>query len=266
MYFNSNKNDTNIDKDFNNNKNILSTIISFFNKFKVPIIIGIVIIIIIIVIIIFTSNNNSNNTITPNVETYLVLSGDEVINIAQGDDYIEPGYKAYNENNEDLTKDVDITTNLNINQVGEYEITYKIGNVTKTRKINIIDKNNTTNEYTYIYLNTVNNNVDIYLKVGEKYTEPGYKVYSTSGKNLNDSVKITGSVDTSKRGNYTLTYSLTDENNKTISVTRTVIVMDTDINLSLNTTSYTNKNVEINVKVIDNYFDYLIKTQENKMI
>lgn len=42
------------------------------------------------------------------------------------------------------------------------------------------------------------------------------------------------------------------------SVNRLVAVMDANINLILNNTGYTNKNVTIYVGVIDDYFDYLM--------
>ena len=42
------------------------------------------------------------------------------------------------------------------------------------------------------------------------------------------------------------------------SVNRLVAVTDANINLILNNTGYTNKNVTIYVGVIDNYFDYLM--------
>ena len=74
---------------------------------------------------------------------------------------------------------------------------------------------------------------------------------TTSGKDLTSKVTITGKVDTSKKGTYKLTYSIVDSNNVTISVSRKVIVMDSDINLSLNTDKYTNNDVTINAYVID---------------
>lgn len=42
------------------------------------------------------------------------------------------------------------------------------------------------------------------------------------------------------------------------SVNRLVVVTDANINLILNNTGYTNKNVTIYVGVIDDYFDYLM--------
>lgn len=255
MYFNDDKKFTNIDNEFEND-NILSNILNLLNKYKIIIIIFLLLVIGIIVIIYFNNNN------VKNVINYLVLNGDESITIYQDSDYIELGFEAYNSKNENLTNDVIIKSNLDTSKIGYYEIIYTIGDVTKTRKINVIAK---PKDYTYIYLKTVDNSVNIYLKVGEMYMEPGYQVFSSTGKNLTNQVKIDGVVDTSKRGNYKLIYSVVDSNNVTISVSRTVIVMDTEINLSLSTEEYTNKDVIINIKVIDDYFDHLILPNNNKV-
>lgn len=212
MYLNSNKSDTNIDKEFSQEKNTANNIMNIFNQYKKIILIALGVIIVIIVIIVIASNKKTD---------YLILNGDETITIYQGSDYIEAGFNAYNSKKQDLTDNVVIKSTLNTDKIGEYEITYTINNITKTRIINVIKK---PAEYTYIYLNTVNNDVNVYLKVGQTYTEPGYAVYNNSGKNLNRKVKVTGNVDTSKKGNYKLIYSVVDSDNVTISATRTVVV------------------------------------------
>lgn len=240
MYLN-----TNIDNEFKENK-------FDFKKLKYPLII-IGIILLIFITTIFLNKKTTN---------YLILNGEESITLYEGYDYVELGFKAYNSKDENLTSEVIIKSNLNTNKIGKYEITYTLGDITKTRTINIIKK---PEEYTYIYLKTINNSINIYLKVGEKYTEPGYQVFNSGGLDLTSKVKITGTVDTSKKGNYKLIYSVVDSNNVTISTSRTVIVMDTEINLSLNTNEYTNNSVTINIGITDNYFDYLILPDNTKV-
>ena len=251
MYFN-NKGSTNIDNEFKKN-NFFTNVFSFVNKYKIIFIVFIIIIICIISIHFFIPNTDNN---------YLVLNGDEVITIYQGSDYIEPGYKAYNSKNKDLTNEVKIDSNLNVKLVGEYEISYKIGNVVKNRKIVVIEK---PKVYTFIKLNVVDNKIDVYLEVGEEYKEPGYQVFSSTGKNLNDKVKVTGNVDTSKKGKYEIKYTLVDEDGVTIMVSRIVTVMDMEISLSLNTSSYTNKDVGIKINIDDEFFDYLLLPDGSKI-
>ena len=207
---------------------------------------ALILILIIIFIILFTNRK---------VTVYLDLNGANEITIYQHEDYIEPGFDAYNSKNQKLNSQVEVLTNIDTSKIGEYEITYSLGEITKVRKVKVIEK---PKEYTYIYLKSVNDSINVYLEIGEKYIEPGYKVYSTTGKDYTSEVKVTGEVDTNKKGSYQLVYSLIDENGVTITETRTVIVMDSKIELSLNTKEYTNKEITINVNVIDNYFEYLI--------
>lgn len=208
MYLNNKTTNTNIDKEFTKE----SPYTSIFKKYKSYIFITIALIIISIIIFIFIANREKK---------YLVLNGEQAITIYQGTDYIEQGYRAYTSKNIDLTRNVIIKSTLDTSKVGDYEITYTLDNITKTRIINVVEK---PKEYTYIYLTPVNNDINIYLKIGEKFNEPGYQVFNSSGKNLTNEVKITGTVDTSKKGNYKLIYSVIDSNDVTVSVTRTVIV------------------------------------------
>ena len=66
----------------------------------------------------------------------------------------------------------------------------------------------------------------MYLEVGEKYTEPGYRVYDSVDQNLTEKVKVTSSVDTSKIGTYQVMYSVVNSRNKTTNVKRTIIVVE----------------------------------------
>lgn len=266
MYF-TNKNNTNIDKDFNNNNNI----INFIKNKKIIITIIVVIILLSIIILTITSNKrNTNNNITNNTNNnnlinetiYLTLTGEENITIYEGTDYIEPGYNAYNSKNENLTNNVEIISDLDNNKIGSYEIIYKIANITKIRKINVIEKAKLQSQ---IYLTPIDNDINIYLKIGEKYIEPGYTVFTSNGEDLNDKVKVSGNVDTSKKGTYKLTYTLIDENNVTISKSRNIIVMDSEIALTINTYEYTNNDVSINITVNDDYFDYILLPDNNKI-
>ena len=253
MYF-KDKNDTNIDDEFNNENNILSSLISKLLKYKFIIIISIIGVFLLIIMFLCFINNKITN--------YLLLTGDEIITIYQGSDYIEFGYSAYNSKKEDLTNKVIIKSNLNINKIGEYQICYTIGDITKTRIIKVVEK---PKEYTFLRLEPVNNSIDIFLQLGEKYIEPGYEVFNSAGRDLKSSVKITGLVDTNKKGEYELVYTLVDSNNVTISKIRKVTVLDAEINLSLHTKEYTNKSVNINIKVVDDYFDYILLPNNEKI-
>lgn len=207
MFFNDDTTNTNIDEEFG--ESFFSTIILTISKYKF-IFLGAIILEIIILIMMYFGRSSTIN--------YLVLSGDDVINIYKGTSYIETGYDAYNTDNENLNDKVIVNSTLNANKVGEYEIVYKLGNITKIRKVNVVEK---PDNYTRIGLKMVNNKSDISLNVGDKYVEPGYEV---SDKNLNAKVRIIGNVDTTTKGSYTLIYTVVDSNNVTINALRTVEV------------------------------------------
>lgn len=209
MYFNDDKADTNIDEEFG--EDFTSTAIKTINKYKF-VFIGAVVLEILILIMIYYGSEKTIN--------YLVLHGDDTVNIYRGTSYVETGYEAYNSKNVNLTEAVKVKSTLNASKVGEYEIQYKLGDIVKVRKVNVIQR---PDNYTRIGLVKVNDDVDIKLKVGQPYVEPGYEVLS-SDKSLTEKVRVTGTVDTSVKGSYTLTYSVVDLNNVTVNATRTIVV------------------------------------------
>lgn len=211
MYFKE-KEDTNIDSEFKNNKKF-----SFnFKKLnlKTILIIGGIIALLLIMIIIFISlsgNSSSNYRIE--------LSGSDSIIMNLGDDYLEPGYKAYDKNDNDVTDLVEVTNNVDTSKIGEYEVLYSIGSINKVRYVTVAK----SIDDTLIYLN---GKVNMYLEVGEKYTEPGYEAYDSTGENLTSKVKVTGSVNTNKVGTYELTYSVVNSRNVTVTKKRTITVVE----------------------------------------
>ena len=217
---------------------------SLNNKSKIIIIIVSLILITTILFIIIPNNKSTTY--------YLELLGDTDIIINQNSLYQEPGFKAYDNRSNDLTSEVTISGKVNTTVAGEYTITYRLNNITKTRTITVIDNIKQT---TFLILN---GNNTIYLNVGDTYQEPGYTVIDSIDNNLTENVTITGTVNTKKAGSYKLIYSVTNKNNITITQERTIIVMNTMINLNYTPTSITNQSVTINIDITDNYFDYLI--------
>lgn len=109
--------------------------------------------------------------------------------------------------------DGDITDKV-MYKIKDNKIIYKVsdssGNTTKRSfEVNIMD-----NEKPTIILNDENT---IYLSVGSKYVEPGYVAIDNCDGNITEQVEVSGRVDTSKKGEYELTYSVKDSlGNETI--------------------------------------------------
>lgn len=204
MYFNENKEDTNIDKEFNSSKEF------DLSKFKIPlIIIGAIILLLIIILIIVSSTKNRT-------EYYITLEGNEEMIIYKGSSYNEPGYKGYD--NKKREYKVNVSGEVDTSKVGTYTITYSLQNVKKTRTVKVME---TPDNPTIIHLNGSKN---ITLKVGEKYEEPGYSAIDYIEGDLTSKVTISGNVNTSKTGIYRLIYSVVNSDGVTTSEARVVTV------------------------------------------
>lgn len=182
-------------------------------------------------------------------EYFLELFGENDIVIYQGSEYIEPGYRAYDNKGIDYNNDVQVFGNVNTGVVGEYVLTYKYQDFVLERRITVLAK---SNQLTFLILN---GDKVIYLKKGEEYVEPGFNVIDSVDVNLNDKVEVSGSVDTNKPGTYKIIYSVTNARGVVVLEERTVIV-ESKYHLELNGDSSVNhllgnKYVDLGCSVYD---------------
>jgi len=70
----------------------------------------------------------------------------------------------------------------------------------------------------------------MYLFLGDEFVDPGYEVSDNCTKDIQKKVKVEGSVDTNKVGDYVLTYSVRDDNENTSQVERKVKVSERGAN------------------------------------
>ena len=197
MYFNKNKEDTNIDKEFDKEKKIEFD----FERYKKPlIIVGAIILLLIIILIIASSSSKKNR-----VKYFINLDGPQEMAIGKGATFTDPGYTGYDNKNNKY--DVTVTGNV-----------YTLHNVTKTRRVKVVEA---PESLTTIHLNGGKN---ITIKKGSQYEEKGYSAIDFIDGDLTSSVKVSGSVDTSKAGIYRLVYSVTNSKGITTVETRVVTV------------------------------------------
>lgn len=78
---------------------------------------------------------------------------------------------------------------------------------------------------TYYPVLTLKGDATMYADKGAAFTDPGC-AGDLNGEDISSQLKVTGTVDTSKSGIYTLTYSATNADGFSASVSRTVIVTD----------------------------------------
>ena len=245
MYF-KDKIDTDIDDEFESKHkfNINFKNININIDKKSILIFGVCFLLIIIGIILMNIKNR---------ESYFIeLSGDDLIMIYKDNDFIDPGYSARNNKGVDLTNKVVVNSNVNTEVLGDYEVIYTLGETKKIRYVSVIEK---PVGATSIYLS---GDLTVYLRIGDTYKEPGYTVVDSIDSNLTDKVIVNNKLDTTKEGIYRITYMVTNSTGITTQALRTVIVMGSNISLSLDNEKITNKEVGINIYIIDNYFDYLV--------
>jgi len=161
-------------------------------------------------------NNKSSKTRTVKVvdttAPVITLIGSNPLTVERYATYNDPGSTSYGGG------DVTVTSTVDTSIVGSYTVTYTAtddqNNQTKvTRTVEVVDT-----------IGPV-----ITLSGDDTLTVERYSTYSEPGATADggEDVVISGSVDTSVVGSYTLTYSATDDQNNTSSKTRTVSVVDT---------------------------------------
>lgn len=188
----------------------------------------------------------------------ITLNGEENVRITVGNVFKDPGVKATDNIDGDITSKVTITGKVNEKVPATYILIYTIkdssGNSAKvSRKVIVEEKtttttNRTTNrtttkttkyttKYTTRYTTKktttrkiasptiiLSGNSTVTINQGSSYKEPGYSARDAYGTNLTSRVKVTSNINTSRAGSYTIKYTVTDSYGNTSSKTRTVIV------------------------------------------
>lgn len=180
-----------------------------------------------------------------NTNIIFALNGEDTLLINYGQLYVESGFEA-NVFNHNLSDKVEVTTDLNVSVLGEYNINYNLNYLNKeynlVRKIKVID-----NEKPMI---TLNGEKDITLYVNDEYKELGVTAIDNYDGDISNKVIITGNVDTSKVGEYNLVYSVVDSSGNMSSTSRNVKVINRVVNTFVTDEGYNDNNNEI-VKYIN---------------
>jgi len=144
----------------------------------------------------------------------ITLKGSESTKICPGTTYKDEGYEV----NDNYDKNIEVKVEQEGNLI-TYSASDSSGNKTQvTRKLIEIDEEKPTIELSKGKL--------IYITTNSKYTEPGYKATDNCDGDLTSSVKVTGTVDTSRAGTYKISYSVIDKNGNETMVERSVVVQN----------------------------------------
>ena len=155
----------------------------------------------------------------------ITLLGANLFQINQGAVYNDPGATAYDNVDGDISQNI-VTNpvNLNTSEAGTFTITYSVsdaaGNsaIPKTRTVNVLDTEPPV--ITLLGSNT------IAINQGDTYIDPGATAYDNVDTNV--TFVEENNVNTNTPGTYSYIYTATDSAGNTSTVTRTVIVLDTE--------------------------------------
>ena len=152
------------------------------------------------------------------------LVGPSSLYINVGEEYQEYGIKVY-ANGSDISDKVIIDSKeVDTAKLGEYRVKYQVYNEYVFRNVYVIDR--IAPEIKLL------GGDELYILLGGKYSEPGYTVSDNYDNELNDNVKVSGKVNTSKEGEYELVYSVSDSSGNKSEASRTVIVKKPVISVS----------------------------------
>ena len=152
-------------------------------------------------------------TIVDKEKPQITLKGDTTMYLCPNEKYIEPGFEAKDKYDGNLTKKVLIKEKNN-------KIYYKVedsshNKATAKRTVYFEDK-----EKPQI---TLKGDKEVFLYQNTPYQEEGYEVKDNCDKNI--SVEVSGKVDNTKIGTYTINYTATDSSNNTTTVERKVNII-----------------------------------------
>lgn len=196
-------------------------------------------------------NEYYSSTITDlkNSNKYLALNGN-VFLITNSSNFQDPGYTLKNQNYK-----VEVINTFKPTH-GLYKISYIIRDQSGSRK-GILERIVLYSEYNENYnsesLRLKGSNPTYVLK-DKQYVEPGFIAVDKNGNDQTSLVKVSGSVNTSVPGSYTLTYKLNQ-----IEVTRTVIVSNIAAVLNVDEEEeYVSDSVNIMIKIMGQDYSHTI--------
>ena len=179
------------------------------------------------------------------------LNGKEVYVIPRKVHFYDPGYNSQ----EEISKVGDVSE-----EAGVYTIYYiSESNKSLARKVIIDDDEDI--DYLYPTIDLIGDDT-VYVIENNEYTELGVKAVDVQDGDISDNAMVSGKVDTSKIGEYNLTYTITNSKGLSNGVNRKVIVLSNQSDLyilhTMTPNGKTNKDVEVKVGINGEDYAYTL--------
>ena len=170
------------------------------------------------------------------------LIGPSTLYVDVNTDYVEYGIKIKYKNMDISDQVIIDDSQVNMAVLGKYLVKYTISidGISEYiyREVIVIDKTSPVIELV--------GGEDISILINGSYREYGYSVSDNYDDDLDDKVKVSGEVDTSKEGTYLISYTVVDSSGNEGVAVRKVNVMEPIVSLDSNLSGIVNSN-EINV-------------------
>lgn len=159
-------------------------------------------------VVYYTVTDSSGNTGTCQREIFyddpvapeITLEGEGPLLVEKGEPIQDPGYKAVDDCDGDITDRVEME---DTDDTRTYHVSDSYGNTaTATRALQVQD--------TKPPVLTLNGDAEIYMKAGQSFSDPGCTASDVGDGDLSENIALEGSVNCYRSGDYTLTYSATD--------------------------------------------------------
>ena len=128
---------------------------------------------------------------------------------------------------EDVTEKVKVEQKINNKKLGKYDVKfiYKKGDKEYVTSHEIEVKDISKPEI------NLTRGEEVTILINSKYKEPGYEITDNYDTDLNDLVKVSGEVDTSKEGIYELKYKVKDSSgNESVATRKVIVTKDSPLN------------------------------------
>lgn len=167
--------------------------------------------------------NNVNNY--DSQAPVITLTGSSNMTVMQGTSFAEPGYTAVDNAAGDVTNNVVVSGVVNTAEVGTYQRIYKVKDfnrnwATATRTVQVVAATDTVAPVLQLVGTST-----LTIPLNTNFVDPGCTANDAISGNVSANISVTGIVNTSVPGAYTLTYNVSDlAGNPALTLSRSVTV------------------------------------------
>lgn len=179
------------------------------------------------------TDSSGNKAIVERVIVYkdavapvITLKGESEIKVSIGSTFTDEGYEAIDDCDGDITDKVVVEGSVDTSKPGDYTIKYLVkdeyGNECSVlRNVCVAD-------FTAPVI-SLKGDKNLYIKIGTEYVDSGFSAYDNVDGDVSGNVQVSGSVDTSKIGLYSISYKVTDSSGNSATVKREIYVYEKQV-------------------------------------